>query len=213
MDNELIKYPRTYHLPFSLSKSNDDKDFKHLDSLIGKQVIATLKLDGQNCTMTRNYIFQRSINSRNENAKLTGTFVKQKYNILKYDIPEDWRICGEDMTYVHSIRYSNLDSPYYVFSIWDAANNCLSYKDTLDWCELLNLNFVTVVYEGIFDLEILKEIFNNLDFNTMEGLVIRPIDSFHYSDFSKNVCKAVRANHVQTDSFWATHLKFNNFKK
>lgn len=212
MDNELIKYPRTYHLPFSQTKGGDDKDFKHLDYLSNKEIIVTLKMDGQNCSMTKNYIFQRSINSRNENARLTGSLVKSFYNSMNYLIPEDWRICGEDMTYIHSIEYSESIAPYLVFNIWNENNECLSFSETLDWCELLGFSHVPILYEGKFDLEKLENIFNNLNFEKQEGIVVRNKEKFEYQDFSKNVCKAVRPNHVQTDEFWAKRLKFNNIK-
>jgi hypothetical protein len=35
-----------------------------------------------------------------------------------------------------------------------------------------------------------------------EGYVVRNADKFHYDDFSSNVAKWVRKNHVQTDTHW-----------
>ena len=43
--------------------------------------------------------------------------------------------------------------------------------------------------------------------DTKEGVVIRKTSSFNNEDFSKNVCKYVRANHVQTDEHWTKNWK------
>jgi hypothetical protein len=41
-----------------------------------------------------------------------------------------------------------------------------------------------------------------LDKNKHEGIVVRNTESFMYDNFSENVAKAVRKNHVTTDSHW-----------
>lgn len=43
--------------------------------------------------------------------------------------------------------------------------------------------------------------------DTIEGIVIRNADSFPLEDFSKNVVKYVRKNHVQTDEHWKKNWK------
>jgi len=50
--NTYVKYPRTYHLPYSLTISDDDKRlesdemFENMD-----QVYCTIKMDGENTTI------------------------------------------------------------------------------------------------------------------------------------------------------------------
>jgi hypothetical protein len=63
----------------------------------------------------------------------------------------------------------------------------------------LGIETVPVLYEGIFDEEIIK----NLKINdSMEGYVVRNSDSFPYSESKHNVAKFVRANHVTTENHW-----------
>lgn len=44
--------------------------------------------------------------------------------------------------------------------------------------------------------------FKDLDKQKNEGFVIRVTDSFKYADFSKSLCKLVRANHVTSSAHW-----------
>jgi hypothetical protein len=48
---KLTKYPRTFHLPFSLAVSSDDKLLQSLDSFVGNRVIVTEKMDGENTSL------------------------------------------------------------------------------------------------------------------------------------------------------------------
>lgn len=56
-----IKYPRTYHLPFSLGKTNDDKVLSNTDHFKGKMVVITEKMDGENTTLYSDYLHARSL--------------------------------------------------------------------------------------------------------------------------------------------------------
>lgn len=48
--NEHIKYPRTFHLPYSLSKTDDDKTFESDDLFKSmNKVYCSIKMDGENC--------------------------------------------------------------------------------------------------------------------------------------------------------------------
>jgi len=41
------KYPRTSHLPWSLGSTNDDKILQSIDHFIDREVVVTVKLDGE----------------------------------------------------------------------------------------------------------------------------------------------------------------------
>jgi hypothetical protein len=43
--------------------------------------------------------------------------------------------------------------------------------------------------------------------DTREGVVIRNAGEFPVDEFSNNVCKWVRPNHVQTDEHWTKNWK------
>lgn len=203
----MTKYPRTYHLPFSPGVTKDDK-IQHDLSYIKGLFIVTEKVDGENTTMTRDYIHARSLDSKWDE---TRDKVYGIWGNIKHDIPEGWRICGENMYTKHSIKYKNLNSYFLVYSIWNERNECLSWVDTKDWCNLLGLITVNVlaVIQSIDDL---KDIQINTE--TQEGYVIRPANSFPFEIFHKVVLKWVREKHVQTDKHWRhSKLEINELKQ
>lgn len=189
-----IKYPRTHHVPWSLSKTNDDKTLSSVDHFQGKHVVVTEKMDGENTTMYNNNIHARSIDSANHPSR---NWVKQFHASIAHNIPDDMRICGENLFAKHSIHYTNIKSYFYAFSVWENLI-CLSWEDTQFYLNELGILSVPVLYNGMFDEELIR----NIDITGKEGYVIRLADSFLYSDFSKSVAKFVRKNHVQTESHW-----------
>lgn len=201
-----VKYPRTPHLYLSESITNDDKVLKDYSCFINEEIIITEKLDGENTTKYCDYIHARSIDSNNHPSR---NYVKGLLANISHLIPDNFRICGENMYAKHSIHYNNLESYFYVFNIWE-NDTCLSYNETLEWCELLDLKFVPVLYEGKFDIKIIEKVYKSLDLTKQEGLVIRNTKSFKYDEFSNNVCKIVRPNHVNTDNHWMNNKLIKN---
>jgi len=207
---EATKYPRTMHFDFSQSLQNDDRMLESLDGFIGKQVIVTEKLDGENASVYNDYYHPRSVI---DDGHVSRNWLKGYKANFQYLIPLNWRVCGESMFAEHSIRYDDLKSFFYAFSIWDETNNCSDWHNFKVWCGLLNIEHVPVLYEGIFDYDLIKEIYESLDFNKQEGIVCRIADSFHYNDFQTHVAKAVRPKHVDTDEHWKKTWKPNKLKK
>jgi hypothetical protein len=197
-----IKYPRTYHLPWSQGITDDDKVLSDLSCFDGKRVIINKKMDGENTTMYSNHIHARSIDSR---GGVDRDWVKQLHASIAHNIPENWRICGENLWAQHSISYTDLPSYFMAFSIWNDSNFCLSWDDTLQYLDLLDLSCVPIMYDGVWDIDICSKIHTTLDFKKDEGFVVRNADSFHYDQFKFNVAKYVRKSHVQTDDkHWRT---------
>ena len=195
-----MKYPRTYHLPWSDGLINDDKRIEYMGDLAScDDIVVTLKMDGENISLYHDYIHARSINM---NPHESRNWVKSLHGSIKNDIPKDYRLCGENMYAKHSIHYSNLKSYFYLFSVWN-KDECLSWDETVEWAQLLNLETVPVLYRGPWDEEKVKslysEYYNN---NEMEGYVVRVADNFKYIDFKTKVSKMVRKSHVQTDEHW-----------
>lgn len=192
-----IRYPRTYHFPFS-NVSNDDKILKDLSYFDNKRVVITEKLDGENTSIYNDYIHSRSPDGR---SHWTRDWLKQYASEFQHDIPDNWKVCGENVFATHSIRYDNLESYFYCFSVFDDKNICLSWDDTLEWCNLLNLQTPQLLFDDIFDLEQIKDL-TKFDTKNKEGFVMRIADSIPLSQFSKSIAKYVRPNHVSTDSHW-----------
>ena len=195
----IVKYPRTYHLPWSDNVSDDDRVLNDLSNFVGNEVIVTEKMDGENSTLYNDYIHARSVDGRNHP---TRNWLKNYWSQIKNEIPENYRICGENLYAKHSIYYDALPSYFMGFSIWTDKNLCLSWNETVEWFSLLNIQSVPVLYDGIFDENIIKKLMDTKDLTKTEGYVLRNKKSFTYAEFRYNVAKYVRKNHIQTVKHW-----------
>lgn len=213
---ENTKYPRTYHLPFSLGATNDDKivDSDWFDYLVGKDLVLTEKLDGQNTALMQSGVFARSHAQPTQNEwdkyliEPNGLFDR-----IKSYIGENEIIYGENMFGIHSIEYDKLTDYFYVFNIRD-DERWYSWNEVTEMCEILGLSQVPTLYVGSFnnptELEDkIKELMKNGSTfgKTIEGVVVRVMEEFPLNEFKHNVIKFVRANHVQTDKHWTKNWK------
>lgn len=194
-----VKYPRTYHLPWSMGQTKDDRQLTDCRMFEDRYVVVTTKLDGENTSMYCNACHARSLDSRNHPSR---DYVKNLWSRIAHDIPKGWRICGENMFAVHSIRYSDLEDYFFGFSIWDEKNICLPWEDTIEWFEILGIKPVKVLYSGMFDEKAIRELWSDDMWEHSEGYVVRNADSFTYGGFRQNVAKFVRAGHVNTVKHW-----------
>lgn len=194
-----FKYKRTYHLPWSLGSTSDDKFHENTDDFKGMTIVITEKMDGENTNMYPDRYHARSIDSRDHPSR---SYVKQVWGRIKHEIPDGWRICGENIYAEHSLPYDDLEAYFQVFSIWDENNMCLSWSDTTDICKSLGLITVPLINICVYDEEYLKELARTMDLTKKEGYVIRNFRTFHYNDFTKNVGKFVRPKHITTDQHW-----------
>jgi hypothetical protein len=209
--NDRYKYPKTLHLPWSPGLQNDDRVMPIEDVILNfskKEIIITEKLDGENTTMYRDHIHARSVYSGDHPSR---SWVKALHGQIKNDIPDGWRICGENCFAHHSIFYKNLETYFYVFGIFDDRNQCLSVDDALDWCNLLGLKFVPIWYRGAWNLDLVKNW--QIDLDTQEGYVVRNVEPYQYDDFQRNVAKYVRNGHIQTDRHWMSKPVVKNLLK
>lgn len=205
----LYKYPRTYHFPFSEGATSDDKILKDVNIFSGKRIVITEKMDGENTSIYNGYFHARSLDSKHQTYH---SWLAQFVATMSYNIPDGYRVCGEYLYAKHSIGYDDLLSYFYGFSVWD-DNTCLSWNETMDWFQLLGITPVPVLYEGIFDEDVVRKIARETVSRGGEGIVVRLADAFDYDDFSKSVAKFVRKNHVQTGNHWThTEIKKNNLK-
>jgi len=211
--SDKVKYPRTFHLPWSPGLHDDDKMMSNFDFLKDKRVIVPEKMDGENTTMYYNNIHARSIDSSNH---LSRNWVKNFWSKISYDIPIGWRICGENMYAEHSIKYNKLESYFYGFSIWNELNECLSWDDTIEWFSLLGITPVPILYDGIFDIEKIKKATEGItnDLDNHEGYIVRVADKFSMLNFKVAIGKYVRKDHIKTTKHWmrGQRVFFNKLK-
>jgi len=194
-----VKYPRTYHLPWSEGMNDDDRMIESVDAFRGQRVVVTEKMDGENTTLYRDHIHARSVTS---GGHPTRSWVKNFWNGIRSDIPEGWRICGENLFAKHSIEYRELRSYFLGFSIWNNASECLPWDETQEWFSLFGIESVPVLYDGPFDEETIRSLWHQKDWDRREGYVVRTFAGFSYRGFRSAVAKFVRARHVQTAKHW-----------
>jgi hypothetical protein len=193
----LYKYPRTPHLPWSPGRTSDDKTLDNVDHFAGQELVATIKYDGENTTMYSDHIHARSLDSKDHESR---HWVKAFHAGIRHLIPAGWRVCGENLFAKHSLKYEDLQSYFYGFSVWDERNVCLSYMDTE---EIFNdLGIISVLSFASGNLEKIDREFHKYFTEKCEGYVVRLAGEFRYEDFERSVAKYVRAGHVQTDEHW-----------
>jgi hypothetical protein len=201
-----VKYPRTFHLPWS-HPNRDDKVLSSISCFTNKRVIVTEKMDGECMSLYTDYLHARSIDSAHRKDQ---SWMRSYHAKMGWSIPENFRVCGEYLYARHSIQYSDLETYFYGFSVWDGLT-CLSWPDTLEWFELLEIQPVRVLWEGVWNEKEVRSI--ELDEETQEGYVVRLESSFEYKDFKSSVAKYVRPNHVQTHERWARQITPNELRK
>ena len=197
--NDAVKYPRTPHLPWSPGGTSDDAylfDTRHFE---GKEVVITEKMDGENTSLYRNQLHARSIDGRSHPSR---DWVKGLHATICSEIPEGWRLCGENVYARHSITYNDLKSYFYLFSIWNDSNCALSWVETLEWAAMLGLEVVPELYRGVWDQSGAEALAGSLDLEHQEGYVVRLAESFPFDEFDVSLAKWVRSGHVQTDQHW-----------
>lgn len=202
--SDLYKYPRSNHLPWSPGATSDDKVLHDTSCFefepgIGKTVIITEKRDGECTTLYPDHYHARSLDSNNHESR---NWVKGLWGSIKHEIPDNWRICGENIFAKHSVGYDDLETYFEVFSIWNEKNICLSWQETVEYCGIFGLRTVPVLFEGIYDEKFVREFHKSLDLTKQEGYVVRNAGEFAYEDFGTNLAKWVRKGHVQTDKHW-----------
>lgn len=195
------KYPRTLHFPWSPGKSNDDKVLKDTAHFLGKELIVSLKMDGEATTLYNNHLHARSIDSSDHPSR---HWLKALHSAIRHQIPFGSRVCGENLYARHTIAYNALLSYFQVYSVWDNKNICLPWDVTIDICKHMGLITVPVIWRGTINNNLdafLQDLFKPY-VNEHEGYVVRTAGSFHYDDFGTHVAKYVRKGHVQTDDHW-----------
>ena len=191
-----IKYPRTYHLPWSPGITNDDRVIKNVKYFENKEVIVTVKMDSENTSLYNDYIHARSLSDKKHWSK---DYIKNFHSKIAYEIPDDFRLVVENLYAKHSIQYNDLEDYIYGISVWNNLE-CLSWDDSCIIFKMFNIPTMPIIYRGLWDE---KKIRNHvINSETEGGYVVRLAKSFHYKDFRKSVAKYVRANHVQENDHW-----------
>ena len=212
-----IKYPRTYHLPFSPGATKDDKKLKEgwFEYYRGKTLVFTEKLDGENSCLCQQGVFARSHASETRSPWSVNLWGKDGlYWRVKPLIAEDEYVFGENLYGEHSIKYDLLRHYFHIFAVHN-DERWYSWEEVVEMAEILRVPHVPElnIVSKVEHEEQIKEIIDDLMSKPSvygkekEGIVMRVADSFAIDYFPHYVCKYVRANHVQTDEHWTRNWK------
>lgn len=223
-----IKYPRTFNLPWSQSNSSDDCWWSDCRPFVGQQVVVTAKMDGECTTIYPDgWVHARSLDTTHHPSR---SWVKAYAAQWAHQIPEGWRVSGENLYAWHSIFYTGLPSYFLAFGMYDEQNICVAWEDVELFCEMAGLHTVPVLYKGVWDETLIRETCHNPrtyptfttsvenpqfpnDFQPCEaeGYVVRLAGPFAYDEFKNSCAKYVRAHHVTTPTNWLQRPVFPNF--
>lgn len=213
-----MKYPRTYHVPFSPGATKDDKKLKDgwFEYYRGKQIILTEKLDGENSCLCQRGVFARSHATETRSPWSINLWGNDGlYWKVKGFIDDDLYVFGENLYGEHSIHYNNLKDYFHIFACYnETRNKWWSWEDVRFTANVMEVPTVPVLWKGIAESEdqIRELIYQAMNMPSMygetkEGVVMRITGEFDGDDFPNYVCKYVRANHVQTDEHWTKNWK------
>lgn len=204
-----VKMPRIFHLPWSPGATSDDKIAKDIKALENKEVVVTAKQDGENGNAySDGYYHARSLSYE---AHPSRSYAKSVLVEAAKELPKDWRITVENCYAKHSIHYKNLEALLFVIGIWNERNCILSWDETEEWCQLLGLKTVPVLYRGIWNEELVKKLYQpTYNGDPMEGYVVRVADSFSYAEHKKYCLKFVKANFVTCSEHWKNETIIRN---
>lgn len=196
-----MKYPRTYHLPFSQVITSDDKRMTDVSGLLNTQVVFSDKMDGSNVCLTNKECFARSHSK--QPAHQSFSLLKAMHAKLKHKIPENTQVFCEYLFARHTVPYYNLPSYLMVIGVRDLPTMMwLSNVDAQRMISKIGLKMVPIVGDGsgvsIFktEKELKDMVFKLLKIPSVystykEGIVVRVTKQFHTNDFKKYVGKMV----------------------
>lgn len=191
---------------------NDDRVCTAPERFIGREIVITNKMDGGNTCLHRGEVYARSTGQ----VATAAWFAQvRKYHAWKTYHSELF-FYGEDIAALHSIRYSTRrDETYFVFNIL-RDTIWLAWDDVVQIAAAHDLPVVGVEFRGVFTTTaqltkwLAEKINSPFHLGEREGFVIRTVDEFHTDQFSDNVCKYVRAGHVQTNEHWKMNWQWND---
>lgn len=199
-----VRYPRTYHLPWSPGATDDDRVLPDVRHFEGQAVVVTAKMDGEQTTLYTDYLHARSPDRDSVWSRHPArSWVANLHSQVGWKIPPGWRVCGENLYARHSIHYHHLPAWFLVFSVWNEQNVCLSWAETVEWAALLELQTVPVLYAGPWDEARIRSLYQPAwAGDELEGYVVRRAGAFAYGAFRQAAAKYVRAGHDQTRAHW-----------
>lgn len=202
-----LKYPKTPYWPYSPTLGREDRTHSNPRCFVGVPVIATEKLDGCNTLLHAGNVYGRSVSTPNGGKWMA---MVKKHHAWKMTASDDY-LYGEDIYGVHSIVYEPVseDRTFYAFALRDGTGAFAPFSEVEAYAIRQEIPVVPVLFRGVF-----RSVFEIRAFmerahdersalgGEREGIVLRLAHGFPTSEFRDNICKSVRAGHVQADKHW-----------
>ena len=99
---DLVKYPRTFHLPWSPGMNRDDRMMTDVKIFEGQEVMICEKLDGENSNLNSTRYHARSFETEPHPSR---NWVKGLWSQKGYNIPEGWRVYDEIRNEIEKIDF------------------------------------------------------------------------------------------------------------
>ena len=203
-----VKFPRTPHLPWSPGVSGDDivASKQRTDVLLAAPVVVTEKLDGENTSVGKDFVYARAIVGRKSESLGFARTVAARFQL---QIPQNTVLVFENLYAVHSIAYE-WEPMLALIAVYEMRNGqpfVLAWDDVLEWGNRIGQMVAPVLYEGIATPADLKACFTGTSRlgGEQEGYVVRTQQAFPLADYAANVFKWVRPNHVASNAkHWST---------
>ena len=206
------KYPRTPYWPYSPAIGREDGTHPNPSRFVGAAVVVTEKLDGSNTLLHAGNVYARSVSAPSEGKWMA---MVKKHHAWKMTDPDVY-LYGEDIYGVHSIEYGPVpeDRTFYAFALQDGTRAFAPFADVEAYANRQGIPVIPVLFRGTF--RSVPEIRTFLEHahaeasvlgGEREGVVMRLACGFSGSEFRANVCKSVRADHVQSDEHWTKNWR------
>ena len=202
------KYPRTPYSAWSPGLP-DNPLIADMSQFIATPIVVTEKIDGSNVLLHDGKAYTRSVT---EAARQGWLAMVRKHHAWKSTGTIETSYYGEDIYGVHTIEYNPVpeDQTFMLFATRQ-SNQWESWETVIWNAEKMDIQTVPELWRGsIHTMPELQELTQSLMAGPSrlgpekEGLVIRRAEAFSLQDLSTNVCKIVRANHVQhNEEHWS----------
>ena len=206
------KYPSTPHWPWSPGIGRDEDVHSNPRRFVGESVVITEKLDGGNTLLHAGKVYARSVSAPSDDKWMA---MIKKHHAWKVTEPHVY-LYGEDIYGVHSITYAPVaeHETFHAFALRDSDGAFAAFAEVEAFARRRKIPVVPVLFRGYF-----RSVAEICAFMTRahgepsvlggerEGVVLRVARGFPTAQFSDNVCKSVRAGHVQTDEHWTRNWR------
>lgn len=226
-----MKYP---HTPFFRNSPGGDVSEKRengvmkWESLINKDLVFTVKMDGSNATFDYAGVAARNANDA---PHVSFDMLKAKHDAFNpCFLPDYLQFFCEWLYAKHSIHYTGetaLTDYAQLFGIFNhRTNEWLGWESVREWAKSLGIHTVPTIselYKGCGYPIVKKRYSQPQDLENdvagwakkvisdgHEGIVVRSAYSYPWNKFNQNIAKYVRANHVNTDQHWSQQKVVRN---